>query len=213
MIRSLAEVAGAKARDLRLDAGKSLEDVAAAARAYGSRWSSGSVGDFEAGRTALTLPTLLVALAALGDVVGRPLDLTELLAGRENVAINPDLSISLSKLREMLSGKAAVTFSAVKIPVGAESGLRIWPMRLGLDNKLHWRVLNEFRESDKRICKSLGVDPDAGAAAMALLWKKTFTAKRDEQAPPDAKAQRRGHISRQLKSELRDKLQELGEPR
>lgn len=211
MTRSLAETAGATARELRLEAGKSLEDVAAAARSYGSRWSSGSVGDFEAGRTALTLPTLLVAIAALGDVIGRPLKLSALFVGSENVGINPDLTLPLSKLGPMLCGEAAITFPVARPVRGALSGQRIWPIRGGVDNKLHIRVLNDFRESDRRMCKSLEVNSDDGAWAMASLWGKTFTAQRDELIPPGAKAQRRGHVSRQLKSDLQTKLQELPE--
>jgi hypothetical protein len=43
-----------------------------------------------------------------------------------------------------------------------------------------------------------------GAAAMAALWGRTFTAERDHRAEPDAKAQRRGQISRQLKADLQE---------
>jgi hypothetical protein len=44
-------------------------------------WTSGRVGDFEAGRTAPSLPTLIAAAAALGDAIGRPVSLAELVAG------------------------------------------------------------------------------------------------------------------------------------
>jgi hypothetical protein len=68
------------------------------------------------------------------------------------------------------------------------------------------RVALAFRESDARICKSLGVDLDDGAAAMAKLWRSTFTTERDRRAGPDANPQRRGRISRQLKAELQKEL-------
>jgi hypothetical protein len=54
------------------------------------------------------------------------------------------------------------------------------------------------------MCKRIGVEPFAGAAAMAKLWGKTFVARRDELAGLDANAQRRGRISRQLKAELQE---------
>jgi hypothetical protein len=63
-------------------------------------------------------------------------------------------------------------------------------------------VLREFSESDARMCKNIGVDRFLGAAAMAALWGQTFSAERDHRAGPDANAQRRGQISRQLKAEL-----------
>jgi hypothetical protein len=39
---------------------------------------------------------------------------------------------------------------------------------------------------------------------MAALWRRTFTAERDNRAGPDANAQRRGQISRQLKADLQE---------
>jgi hypothetical protein len=49
---------------------------------------------------------------------------------------------------------------------------------------------------------NIGIDKYLGAAAMALLWNKTFTARRDQLTGPDAKPQEQGLISRQLKAEL-----------
>jgi hypothetical protein len=51
------------------------------------------------------------------------------------------------------------------------------------------------------MCKNIGVDRFL-AAAMAALWGRTFSAERDNRAGPDANAQRRGQVSRQLKAEL-----------
>jgi hypothetical protein len=206
---SMAEIAGHNARTLRLSADVTLQDLARAVRPYGLEWSTGRVGDFEGGRAAPNLATLLVVAAALGDVIGRRITLADLFAGKGDVAINEKLTIPLSKLRAVLTGEA-VAITAWP-PRGAASGLRVWSINApqpawsaGLDRKLHWRVLNDFREADTRMCKNIGVDPDVGAAAMATLWKKTFVAERDELAGPDAKAQRRGQISRRLKAELQE---------
>jgi hypothetical protein len=75
-----------------------------------------------------------------------------------------------------------------------------------IDPKLRARVLGDFVESDERMCKRIGVEPDIGAAAMANRWRRTFTAERDRRAGPDANAQRRGQISRQLQAELQKAL-------
>ena len=64
-----------------------------------------------------------------------------------------------------------------------------------------------LRESDMRMCKSIGVDLGTGAAAMAKLWGKPFSAERDSRAEPGANAQRKGQISRQLKAELLSTVQ------
>jgi hypothetical protein len=36
-------------------------------------------------------------------------------------------------------------------------------------------VLRDFSESDARMCENIGVDQVLGAAAMAALWRRTFT--------------------------------------
>lgn len=205
--KSVAELAGARARELR--GNSTLEDVATAARSYGLRWSTGSVSDFESGRTAPNLSTLLVVAAALGDITGKPVPLTDLFPGGGFVAINDSLSIAASKLRAALSGQpprlmalkpppsaaalrraqAAATLVATGKPAGAVA------------------VLQNFRESDARMCKNIGVSLDDGAAAMAKLWGQPFTAQRDQLAGPDANPQRRGRVSRQLKAELLNVVQ------
>ena len=58
----------------------------------------------------------------------------------------------------------------------------------------------------QRYPKSLGADPYHGSLAMAKLWGRTFVAERDRRAGPDANAEKRGQISRQLKAELQKVL-------
>jgi hypothetical protein len=59
-----------------------------------------------------------------------------------------------------------------------------------------------LHESDTRMCKAIGVDGELGAALMTKLWNKPFSEERDHRAGPDANAQRKGQISRQLKADL-----------
>jgi hypothetical protein len=54
------------------------------------------------------------------------------------------------------------------------------------------------------VVRSLGVDQYLGAAAMAALWRRTFTVERDHRAGPGSNAQRRGQISRHVKAELQE---------
>jgi hypothetical protein len=206
--KSLAEVAGAQARTLRLAADKSLEDVATAARSYGLRWSTGSVGDFEGGRATASLKNLLVVAAVLRDVTGRPITLVDLFAGNGSVDITDNLPVELSELRDMLAGQPVrmLPQQGVRITVKLSGPpVPYWPEGVrGVDPSVHKRVLDALSESDVRMCKNIGVDPFVGAAAMAKLWGKTFTAERDERAGLDANAQRRGRISRQLKAKLQE---------
>jgi hypothetical protein len=81
----------------------------------------------------------------------------------------------------------------------------LWWAR-GIDPKVIARVLGDFVETDQRLCKRIGVEPQIGAAAMAMLWRLTFTAERDRRAGDDANAQRRGQISRGLQAELEKRI-------
>lgn len=201
MAMSVAEVMGAEAKKLRVDAKKSLEDVAKAVESYGLPWSTGRVGDFENGRAAPDLRTLFAFAAALGDVVGRPVSLADLFAGKGPVRINDKLSVDLAVLRAALSDKA-ITVRAKRDVVVAPAPAVL--TLTGASPAVYTRVRGAFKESDERMCKRIGVELNVGAAAMAKLWGKTFVARRDELAGPDANAQRRGQISRQLQTELKE---------
>jgi transcriptional regulator with XRE-family HTH domain len=206
----MAKIAGTNAQTLRRAADVSLENLALAMQSYGRSWSTGQVGDFEAGRTAPNLATLLAVAAALGDVIGHPVTVAELFAGKGLVAINDRLTAPLSALRGALSGEPVhlrrATRQATLAGTGTLSAQAVpfpkWAQDAGVDPALYVRVLNALRESDTRMCKNIGVEPDIGAAAMAKLWRKTFSAERDLRAEPGANPQRRGQISRQLKAEL-----------
>jgi transcriptional regulator with XRE-family HTH domain len=210
MVDSVAKVMGTGARALRIDAGVTLEEMAHVARRYGLPWTSGRVGDFEAGRTAPTVPTLIAATAALGDVIGRRVSLADLVTGRGQVQINNELRVNKSALRGALAGDTVhappirVSPFAAHILKKAEN-TAVWPARLlAAEPDLRNAVLQEFSESDARMCKSIGVAHIIGAAAMATLWGRTFSAERDHRAGPDANAQHRGQISRRLKADLQE---------
>jgi hypothetical protein len=182
----LAQVAGRNAQQLRRDAGALLQDVARALRRYGLSWSTGRVGDFEAGRVLPSLPTLIAVAAALSDVTGKPVALADLFAGTGPVKINYDLTMPLATLRSALRGK----------PVG--------PIKL--TGKVVAGPESDFVEVDERACNRLGVTTEVGYQAMLKLWGHTFRAERDKRAGPHANAQRRGQISRLLEKELQESL-------
>lgn len=194
----MAEVAGRNAQTLRQEKGVKLQDFARAMRRYGLAWSTGRVGDFESGRVAPSLATLLVVASALGDVIGQPVTLAELFAGVGRVQVNDELDVHLTVLRAALSG----------VPVSVRANPRLTgvltPNWAGISPQLHLRVLGDFVETDERVCKRLGVPTDVGAAAMAKLWRRTFTAERDHRAGPGTNAQHRGQVSRQLQAELKE---------
>lgn len=195
-----------------------LEDFAAAARFYGLKWTSGRVGDFESGRVSPTLPTLIAVTAALSDLLGRKVAVGELLAGEGRVSVNDRLSLDLETVRDVLHDGFEVRLADIsdeldKLKKSHAEFLerrKHWPKSLDVPAKLHHNVYQAMRDSDIRMCKNIGVDRDLGAAAMAKLWRKTFTARRDEEAGPNANPQERGQVSRRLKAELENIIQRKG---
>ena len=176
---TIAQIAGATARALRLGSNVTLEQFATTTKFYGLKWSSGRVSAFESGQTAPTLPTLIIVAAALSDLLGHNVAITDLLTGKGRVTINDRLSLTLTTVRSALCEGAAVKAADVTVD--------------------HNQMMSD---SDLRMCRNIGVDRDLGAAAMMKLWGKPFTAKRDELTEPGANAQRRGQVSRRLKAEL-----------
>jgi transcriptional regulator with XRE-family HTH domain len=197
---SVAKVVGANARSLRLAAHRTLEDMAQAAGQCGlSSWTTGRVGDFEAGRVVPNLDVIYAAATALGQVIGRPVTLAELLATDEPVQINDKLSVGPAALR----GEVVAITGGFVGHGGLSADAKPVPTEI--------YVRNTFREADERMCRSLGVDRDTGAAAMARLWGCTFAAERDLRArdlrtDPDFNPQRLGQVSRKLKADLKAEL-------
>ena len=76
---TIPEAVGAIVSQVRREHGLTLDQIATAARTFGASWSASSVRNIERGQASLTLPTLLLLALALGDLLGRPLTLSNLL--------------------------------------------------------------------------------------------------------------------------------------
>ena len=156
-----------------------------AAESFGLPWSTGRVSAFERGDVSPTLPTLYAYARALSAASGEPVTLADLLDGDGDVTINDDVVTPLSKLRGAVSGQPVMGLGEATILGGRFVG-----------------STKKLSETDIRICKSIGVEPNAGLAAMVELWGHTFSTERDRRSEPGDNAQRRGQISRQLKADL-----------
>lgn len=215
----MSQAAGASARAIRLAAGATLAEVAEAAKKTGLPWSSGRVGDFESGRIAPSLPTLIAVAGALSRVTqAKAVGLPDLFAVDGKIRINDVLTLDSHRLRDLLRG------GDFQVLVKDLTEQDVWQQKLDDARKEFYRrlraipdelrppipqiadVRKAFVEGDERFLRSLGVDKFTGAAAMASAWGKTFVQQRDDLAGPNANAQRKGIVARQLKSELRTVL-------
>jgi hypothetical protein len=220
---SVAKVVGANARTIRLNGGITLDRFSRALRWYGLRWSTGRVGSFEAGHVPAKIEILYTVALALTIRRDNPVTLADLLAGDGEVSINDELSVPLSVLRDAVSGKpvtvgeteASQQLGKVLQDAAGAAYARSHPEEVGQLATLFSEVtrervvpalLAEFGEADMRVCKKLGVDREAAAFAMFKLWGHTFSHQRDRVAGPDANAQHRGNVSRQLQAELQEAL-------
>jgi transcriptional regulator with XRE-family HTH domain len=166
-------VIGTNVRALRLGAGITLEQFSASARLHGLRWTSGRVGDLESGKITLSVETALTVAAVLASLLGREVGLDELVAGDDRV-----------------TGSGRIVVSAVApavIPMEASASVTAGFL---------------MRDVDFRLCRELGVDREHGAAMMAALWGRPFSAQRDAIAGPESNAQQRGQVAKRLKADL-----------
>lgn len=208
MTESLAQAIGRNARALRLAGGITLEQLAAAAVTYGLPWSSGRVGDFESGRVAPTLPTIYAVALALRDTTEQPVALTELLDGAEDVELTDALTVPLDALRGAVSGEPVTGIARASVVDQANERARGRRLGAGLARLIPVGPLHSMREVDYRIAKDFELSADAARDLMYRLWGKPFSAERDQRSGNFANAQRKGQISRSLKAEIAQALEQ-----
>lgn len=96
---SITDVVGANVRQLRLRHDWTLDDLSQEMRAYGFNWSTGRLGDIEAGRGAIRLETL-AGLAVVLDA-----SVPDLLASDGGLQLNDTLALSPKQWNDLLGGK------------------------------------------------------------------------------------------------------------
>jgi transcriptional regulator with XRE-family HTH domain len=205
----LAAVMGRNARELRGDA--TLDDVAKVARACGLNWGTGRISDLEHGKVSPTLPTMVALALIFSELRGHPVTLGHLVSGDENIAVTSRISVTSEELRGYLSGDAVTTAdqyrreasAALQSVVGGDYREH-WPARLqSVSKAATMRMLGEIGEPEERLAREIGVDRARLAAEMLALWRRSFSAERDQRAGPDANAQKKGRVARALKADLK----------
>ena len=219
--KPLSEVVGQNARAHRIRHNATLDDVARAARDYGLKWNTGRVGDLESGRIPATFPTLFTLAAVLGDVTGEPVSLVDLVHVDGWVEINSTLTVSGRSLADALQGKPVTLH--VRDVLGAREELdeamargtaqfAADNARLGADSENInigdiQDVMRNSGVTEDRIAKQLDVSDYLLACISLTLWGASFSSERDRRAGADANAQRRGRVTRELKTEITSYLE------
>lgn len=99
MTAGMAEVVGANVRQMRKRHGWTLDDLAQELQGYGFNWSTGRLGDIEAGRGAIRVETLAGLAITLGSSI------PDLLAAEEGLSLNEALALSPKQWRDLLGGR------------------------------------------------------------------------------------------------------------
>jgi hypothetical protein len=197
---TVAQVVAQNAKRLR--DGRKVELVARAARLAGLDWGTGRIADLEAGRVSPTLPTLIALCWTFSDLLNRPVNLSELLAGKGYVTLLPNVIVPIGLLHRALAGPVAGPPTPLELARRGfpMAGLKVDPSDVRADALQ--RVERSMLEADYRMAHSVGIPTESAAAQMQALWGRPFTAERDHRASPADSPQKRGRISRDLKAEL-----------
>lgn len=218
---SIDAVIGRNLAELRQSHGLSQDDIAGAARLFGFRWNSARISRMERGESAMTVDTLMALCVVLSEATGDPVKLLDLLVTQEPVRLGHSTEIP-ARNANLLSAsdpswwpedkKNSVTPPQERTLTWAE---RLWaayeeiiepgPMNLAkLNPYLQARRL--WSLTDERNARKLDLTDEAFVIWCVHLWGQLMSQETEARAPADATAQKRGRITRDLLSELRNAL-------
>jgi hypothetical protein len=213
----LATVIGNNAGQLRRDAELTLDKVSKAARMCGLSWSESRVADFESGKVAPNLATLIAFCLALAAAGCAKATLPELLRSETPIQINDSLELSGQQVINLVSRRSAsegpspesvsAAINASWEHLEASGFLTGLTKASGATEKLAWKAFvtgltKASGATEERTWKALGISETELADLSASLWNKNFSEERDRRAGAGANAQKRGQVSRQLRKEL-----------
>lgn len=204
-------VIGINAREYRVNCGLTLDQVSVAARGRGLKWSESRVADFEAGRVAPSLTTLLALALALNDAGCPQATLPGLVRYITPIQINDSLALFDVDVVRLLSGQPAAGPEPVETDADDPALLLGWKQtpferkvaqHYEVDLAKVGRIAKSSGATEDRVRKSLGISTSLLTHLSAALWDKGFSQERDRRAGESANAQKRGRITREMQSEL-----------
>lgn len=194
----------------RLRGAATQQQVAEAARRFGARWNGGRVSKIEEGKQSLTLDSFVVLAAALSDVLGRAVELAELVVSgpviptgkfmvNGKIVNGPELIDVESSEDEQLEGLPVGTHELAMAFSGNISSPRLRESEpvASLTEKLASSKLEMHVETVRQCAHRLwGHDLTTERAHRIAAWESEHGS--------TATAQLRGWITRSLMDEIRD---------
>lgn len=210
-VETISAAFARNARALRIGAGLKADQVARAVTARGLHWAPSRVSELEMGRIAPTLATLLVLSAAFSDLRGEAVTFADWFAGDGEVELTDTLQVPLDVIRTALNGKPPTPprpgTSTTEVLMQDYLAQRVGgkPISRARLKKLS-AIWDQCGEAEDRAARALGIDQGSLCELMLDLWGTTLSVKRDQLAGPDANAQKRGRVARELREQLREAL-------
>ncbi|WP_369186563.1 helix-turn-helix domain-containing protein [Streptomyces sp. R08] len=218
--QTLRQVLGAGLREIRKARDLKQEEAAALLQQHGlTTWIRGTVAQAEVGARRIALEeVLLLALAfevpPADFVAGAPDDLVEL---------SPGVRLTVSAVKALLSGNAAAVQAlperAIKITeslalANRTSDFLAEVQRSGqADPALVERAVASVGEAERHVARKIGTSPEWVNLVALQRWDRTLSQERDlrlqqrrPEAPKGQLATLRGHITRELLTELEHDL-------
>lgn len=191
---------GQHVRQIRLDAGVTLQDFAKEAKRCGLGWAPARVSDLESGRVDAKLDTIVKVAQTLANLLGRPVTLAELLGGHPYAA--------LLRGEPVQPEQADATPTDVARRGGYES-VEQAAEDLGVEPDQAAAVLLAYEDTglvDQRAASELGLSVRDLTIYSFRLWGSNFTAERDRRGGPGAHAAKLGEATRAMRAEIREHL-------
>jgi transcriptional regulator with XRE-family HTH domain len=216
-IQKLPEVVGSNCRRIRQQHGVSQTQLASHARRLGLKWTASKVGDFESGRSAPQLSTVLTLVLALDNAIGQGLSvrerprvvLADLMQTDGYVSLTDDFApvgsavaaVCSGKRWELHGGETAETADVEALLEPAPGVFGEYGMRVG--DVADMRKRSDVTE--RRLARKLGIDPDLLLALSWHCWRRTFSEERDHRAVRMLGNRRGAYMlaEQDLKNELR----------
>ena len=202
---------GVNARTHRRAHGVTLDDVAREARRLGLKWTSSRAGDFEGGRVAATLATVVVAAGAYSAATSEPLTVSAMLATDERIEVTPVVRMQATRLVAILGGDDPTPVAGdlwedhETAAIIAQSSDRTRDASAKFPDVLGSTAAEIEKSSGlatSRVAADLGTTSMMIVLASAHLWGHSVEDERDRRAGLNASPQKRGHVMRALKAEL-----------
>lgn len=211
--RTIEQIVGRNIRRARERTGLTLSEISKELRGYGISWSTGRLGDIEAGRGTASVQVvvmLALVLSSLGGSVVRPVDL---LHAEVPVLIGPGHAMRPGPFNELV--EQGLPDAEVGMFTDSEVRLRsafssMYDALEGIGTVVSLaqagKAIETFSDADYRNARRLQVDRNAYIGACLRLWGRLLSEETEARAPEGASPQKKGRITRELLGSLRGQL-------